>query len=302
MTSPTGCQYWTEWMKGIRLSYHHSLTPMRTACCLLLVLGMVVGNGSVAAQSADFSALSAMTEGHGENSPLEEESLQGGEPPRDASLFYVVGEETTLYNKADSTAPVAQLPVRTPVHRLDCSEAWCQVRTEEGRTGYVSASSLSNVWIRVSKEERHLYLYRGPELVEVVKADVGYNAFSDKERRGSEVLRDHWRTPEGTFYVIRKNPDSQFYKALVLNYPTVRDAERGVEQGLISQEEYAAISRAQKQFRLPPMNTDLGGWIEIHGDGTGSAITWTQGCVAVSNQDMNELWPTVRVGTPVLIE
>ncbi len=275
---------------------------MRTACCLLLVLGMVAGEAPVAAQPTDVSELSTMAEARAEKPSIEEGSLQGGGAPQDASLFYVVGEEATLYNKTDSTAPVAQLPLRTPVHRRDCSEAWCQVRTDDGRTGYVSASSLSNVWIRVSKEERHLYLYRGPELVDVVKADVGYNAFSDKERRGSEVLRDHWRTPEGVFYVIRKNPDSQFYKALVLNYPTVRDAERGVEQGLISQKEYTAISQAQKQFRLPPMNTDLGGWIEIHGDGTGSAITWTQGCVAVSNQDMNELWPTVQVGTPVLIE
>jgi hypothetical protein len=50
------------------------------------------------------------------------------------------------------------------------------------------------------------------------------------------------------------------------------------------------------------MDTDLGGWIEIHGDGTGSATTWTQGCVAVRNGAMDVLWEQVRVGTPVLIE
>jgi hypothetical protein len=50
------------------------------------------------------------------------------------------------------------------------------------------------------------------------------------------------------------------------------------------------------------MGTDLGGWIEIHGDGTGAATAWTQGCVAVRNGAMDVLWDQVRVGTPVLIE
>jgi L,D-peptidoglycan transpeptidase YkuD (ErfK/YbiS/YcfS/YnhG family) len=50
------------------------------------------------------------------------------------------------------------------------------------------------------------------------------------------------------------------------------------------------------------MNTPLGGWIEIHGEGTGASTNWTQGCVAVENRVMNELWTQVSVGTPVLIE
>lgn len=275
---------------------------MRSACCIFLFVGLVGGALPVSAQLPPSPELTWAVNSEPETTSGQDLSLQGRETPRDASLFYVVGERATLYNKADSTAPVKRLSLRTPLYRLSCTGPWCQVRTEGGRMGYVPASVLSNVWIRISKQERNLYLYRGPELVEVYEADVGYNDFSDKERRGSKAMRDHWRTPEGVFYVARKNPDSQFYKALVLNYPTVDDAKHGLEEGLISQEEFDAISRAQAQFRLPPMNTDLGGWIEIHGDGTGSSITWTQGCVAVHNQDMNALWPTVQVGTPVLIE
>lgn len=222
--------------------------------------------------------------------------------PEDAALVHVVGEDATLYNQANEKAPVRRLPVRTPLHRLRCEDQWCRVRTEGGRTGYVPDDAVSNVWIRVSKEERRVYLYRGPVLEETFRADVGYNTFADKKRRGSRILRDHWRTPEGVLYVVRKNPSSSFYKALVLNYPTVDDAERGLERDLISEAEYEAIVEAQRQFRMPPMDTDLGGWIEIHGEGSGAATTWTQGCVAVSNDIVDRLWSTVEVGTPVLIE
>ncbi len=221
---------------------------------------------------------------------------------RKTSLFYVAGGSTTLHNLPDTDAPVDQLSMRTPVTRLGCSGERCRVRTEEGRVGYVSAAALSNAWIRVSKSERRVYLYRGIKLVSTFDADMAYNSFADKKRNGAKERPDHWRTPEGTFYVVHKNSDSRFYKALVLNYPKVEDARRGLETGLISRSQYEAIKRAQEEFRMPPMDTDLGGWIEIHGDGTGDATAWTQGCVAVRNPAMDMLWTQVRVGTPVLVE
>ena len=132
--------------------------------------------------------------------------------------------------------------------------------------------------------------------------DFGYNAYSDKVKRGSEGERDHWRTPEGVFYVVRKNPNSQFYRAFLLNYPNVEDAQRGLQDGLISQVEHDAIMAAEQRGLPPPMNTILGGMIEIHGGGTGLNTNWTQGCVAVRNQDMDALWAWVKEGTPVVIE
>lgn len=226
----------------------------------------------------------------------------GDEAITDRQLFYVAGETTMLYNTADSTRPVRRMEIRTPVHRLTCRDDWCRVRAEDGKRGYVPETAISNIWIRASKADRRVYLYRGPHLLATFKADFGYNAFSDKERRGSERLRDHWRTPEGLFYVVRRNPNSQFHKALVLNYPTASDARRGYESRLISRAERDAIIRAEDDLRMPPMNTELGGWVEIHGDGTGAATNWTQGCVALANADMNRLWWWAQVGTPVLVE
>ena len=274
---------------------------MRTTGVLLLLVSLLSGGVPSAAQSsrspdADWNDTAP--------APAERESrsLQRAAPPANPALAHIVGGSTTLYNRSDSTAPVAHLPVRTPLRRLDCGDSWCHVRTEQGRSGFVPAPAVSNVWLHISKADRRLSVYRGPRLIDVYEIDVGYNTFADKKRKGSPERRDHWRTPEGPFYVVNKKPQSEFYKALVLNYPTTADAERGLEQGLISKRQYDAIVRAQEQRRMPPMNTKLGGWIEIHGDGTGGATNWTQGCVAVRNTVMNELWVDVEVGTPVLIE
>lgn len=274
---------------------------MRTVGWCLLLLGLVGLASPAPAQltsptPAEWSGLTAPLDSAASTAPSRRAA------PADAALHHVVGRKATLYNHSDSTAPVGTLPARTPLHRLGCSGAWCRVRTDAGRVGYVPAAAISDVWIRVSKAERRLYLYRGPRLVDVYNIDIGYNTFADKKRKGSPDKRDHWRTPEGTFYVVGKKPRSEFYKALLLNYPTTADADRGLEQGLISRNEYEAIVQAQKQRRQPPMDTALGGWIEIHGEGTGGATNWTQGCVAVQNRVMNELWVDVEVGTPVLIE
>lgn len=211
-------------------------------------------------------------------------------------------KDVTLYRSADSLRPVTRLPFRTTVFREEQEGAWTHVRTSEGEEGYVYGAVLSNTWVRVSKRSKMLYLYQGGSLVASFPADFGYNPLSDKEQRGSTAVRDHWRTPEGTFFVIDRNPESSFYRAFVLNYPTAEDARRGLEKGLVSKREHDAIVAAERDFRRPPMNTALGGMIEIHGHGTGSGVNWTQGCVAVRNAHMDDLWSYVQIGTPVVIE
>lgn len=217
-------------------------------------------------------------------------------------IYYPVTRDAMLYKSADTSDPYAKLSYREPIYVLDDQGRWLFAKTDGGAQGYVRRSDVSNVWIRVSKASKTLYVYRGTKLLHKFAADFGYNAFSDKERRGSSRDPDHWRTPEGVFYVINKNPNSQFYKALVLNYPTAEDAERGRRTNLISEREYRAIVRAEEEFKVPPMNTALGGFIEIHGRGTGAGVNWTQGCVALHDEHLDELWKLAKVGTPVLIE
>ncbi len=217
-------------------------------------------------------------------------------------LYYSVERPAMVYRSPDSSKTYFELKFREPVKLLEKDGWWSKIKTEDGSVGYVNSSAISNVWIRISKRKKSVYVYRGTELIKRYVADFGNNVVSDKIQRGDLRSPDDWRTPEGTFFVVSKNPSSKFYKALVLNYPTAEDARRGFRQGLISQQEYQAIVKAEESASMPPMNTMLGGWIEIHGDGTGGGTNWTQGCIAIENEKMDELWPIVKVGTPVLTE
>lgn len=220
----------------------------------------------------------------------------------DGRPFYVVAENPVVYGTADSNRRVAELAFRDEVTVVAERSSFYRIRTGEGATGFVRRSALSNVWVRVSKSNGTVYLYRGAELEASLPADFGYNREDDKVRRGSPEEPDHWRTPEGRFLITDKNENGRFYRALVLNYPTAEDAERGYRSGLISRAERAEIVRASMRHETPPMDTELGGWIEIHGEGTGGEVDWTEGCVALQNQHLDWIWEVVSVGTPVVIE
>ena len=222
--------------------------------------------------------------------------------PVDGSLHYSVRQGSTVFQVSDSTRPYLRLAMQEPVEVLENGGAWARIRTHDGAQGLVRAGDLSNVWIRISKSRQSVLVYRGNELVERIPADLGHNFFADKERRGAAGDPDHWRTPEGIFYVVHKNDRSQFHRALVLNYPNAEDAERGLRDSLITEKQYRAILEADRSFSMPPMGTALGGWIEVHGRGTGQRANWTQGCVAIPDVAIDRIWDWVHVGTPVLID
>ena len=253
----------TNWL-NIRMSR----SPLLLATCFLLIFGH-----SASAQSVN-----------------------------DNQLYYSVERDAAVFKDPDTKQAVGTLSFREPVQLIDRDGWWSLIEREDGSAGYVESSAISNIWIRISKRKKSVYVYRGTRLIKRFVADFGNNVSSDKVQRGDVRSPDDWRTPEGTFFVVAKNPNSKFYKALVLNYPTAEDARRGFKQGLISQREYNAIVKAEENATMPPMNTMLGGWIEIHGDGTGGGTNWTQGCIAIENDKMDELWPLIKVGTPVLTE
>ena len=130
-------------------------------------------------------------------------------------------------------------------------------------------------------------------LVRSFRMVLGFSPELDKELEGDG------RTPEGEFYVFTKNPKSRFHLSLGLSYPAPDDAERGLPAGMISQEEHAAILKAANEKGMPPQKTALGGEIYIHGGGT--ANDWTDGCIALDNDEMTELFEAVPVGTKVKI-
>lgn len=162
----------------------------------------------------------------------------------------------------------------------------------EAGPGAAYKPSVNGINIYVSKMENQVTLNRYSAAIGTWPAKLGrQSATGDKVQQGDEI------TPSGKFYVCLMNDQSQYYRALGLSYPNIEDAERGLKDGLINQEQYQAIVDANKAGEKPPWDTPLGGAIEIHGEQGGG----TAGCIAVTNDVMDTLWQYCKVGVPVTI-
>jgi murein L,D-transpeptidase YafK len=136
-------------------------------------------------------------------------------------------------------------------------------------------------WVVVYKHERKLVLLSQGKEVRTYKVALGGQPTGPKTRHG-----DH-RTPEGSYILDSRNPNSHFYKAFHISYPNAKD-----------------LAAAKKSDVSP------GGDIMLHGlpkeyAWVGKAHVlhdWTDGCIAVTNEEMDELWKLVRVGTPIEIK
>ena len=155
------------------------------------------------------------------------------------------------------------------------------------------ALPMENPNIVIKKKKRLLQIFDGDRLVREYKMVLGFSAKGDKQIEGDG------RTPEGEFYVFTKNSESKFYLSLGLSYPNIENAKRGLEDKIISPEEYDAIEKAINEKQKPPQKTRLGGEIYIHGGGT--ETDWTNGCVAVRNEEMKEIFDAIPVGARVRI-
>ena len=221
--------------------------------------------------------------------------------PETAPAYYVVEHRAALREAPDGRI-LSRLPLRSGLRVMEAREdGWMRVLHGETE-GWMREGEVSNLWVRVSKGERTVYVYRGAELWRTMPADVSATPEGDKIRRAARTETEEHKIPEGTFFVTRRHENSDYYLAFVLSYPTPVHALRGLEDGLISQGQYEAIVSAHRTFREPPQNTRLGGLIEIHGDGSGRRRAWTRGCVALRNVHMDDLWAVLHVGTPVVIE
>jgi len=142
------------------------------------------------------------------------------------------------------------------------------------------------VAIIVDKTAHRLHLVQNGKITKTYACDLGYSSASEKRLSGDGA------TPEGMYKVTEVRHHSQYYKALLLNYPNDSDRER--------------FRQNQREGNIP-RRARIGGLIEIHGEG-GLGKDWTEGCVAVTNKQMDELmrhafkgmWVTiVRMTEPV---
>jgi murein L,D-transpeptidase YafK len=156
--------------------------------------------------------------------------------------------------------------------------------SSEGRPVHLFSGPLSGVIlvdrIIVYKNKRILILFYEGRPIRFYRVALGRHPVGPKKQEGD------MRTPEGEYIIDFKNPNSIYYKALHISYPNEED-----------------VRRAKK------LNVSPGGGIEIHGlkqevalmGPTHSFYDWTRGCIALSDEEMDEIWKLVPVGTPIEI-
>lgn len=159
----------------------------------------------------------------------------------------------------------------------------------------------NEVWVRIDLEGREMSVYRG--LVEIEGFD--YLAFGASGFQGLR-LQGSWMTPTGEFRVDRINANSKFRRFYGINYPNKVVADKALEEGLITPSERRHIYDYINRNGMAPADTPLGGYIGIHGLGRSDPLVhqtfdWTQGCVAVSNDEIMALSRYLKIGTRVVI-
>lgn len=145
-------------------------------------------------------------------------------------------------------------------------------------TSVLSAQKAESVL--VNKGEKKLYLLADGKPFRSYHVVFGGNPVGHKQQEGDE------RTPEGKYLLDYKKSDSSFYKAIHISYPNQTDTENARKLGVAP-----------------------GGLIMIHGQRNGFGwlspisqfFNWTNGCIAVTNAEMDEIWEAVDPGTPIEI-
>jgi len=157
------------------------------------------------------------------------------------------------------------------------------------------------IWVEVDTQRNQLTVFNGNATIKRFKGiAIGRGGASEVHHKGDGS------TPKGRFKVSWVNEDSPFRRFFGLNYPNRAHADSAYKQGFISKRQHRAILSALAQGMAPPSNTTLGGRIGIHGLGNAdptfhARFNWTQGCVALTNRQIDELTQWLTIGTPVVI-
>ncbi len=147
--------------------------------------------------------------------------------------------------------------------------------------GSAYATFLEVDYILVEKKQRALSVYHNGKKIKQYKVALGFSPVGHKEQEGDG------KTPEGKYFISHKNSKSTYHLSLAISYPSKQDRVAAAKKGV-----------------------SPGGNIMIHGIkkkysniGTAHCLwDWTLGCIAVTNEEIEELFKATKVGTPVIIK
>ena len=134
--------------------------------------------------------------------------------------------------------------------------------------------------IVILKKDHHLELFAKGKLIRTYKVALGQGGLAPKQKEGDA------RTPEGHYIIDSRNAASAYHKALHISYPNAEDRKRAAKLGV-------SPGGAVMIHGLPNGK----GWV-----GAGHRLyDWTLGCIAVTDEEIDEIWKLVPVSTPVEI-
>jgi len=135
--------------------------------------------------------------------------------------------------------------------------------------------------IVVSKTDRKMWLFGGREVLKTYDVELGFTAKGHKQFEGDG------KTPEGLYYIDRRNPNSSFHLSLGISYPNAADRAFAAKHG----------KSPGGDIFIHGQPNELG-WIRKRRLGN----DWTAGCISVKNKEMERIYAMVRDGTPITIK
>ncbi|MEH6543591.1 MAG: L,D-transpeptidase [Porticoccaceae bacterium] len=170
------------------------------------------------------------------------------------------------------------------------------------QSGFSGDSTAASTWVLIDTHHATLTVMRNDEAV------AHFNNISIGRRGAASIhMQGDDTTPLGTFRIISRNTASPYKLFFGLDYPTPAHAELALKNGKIEAEHHRLILSAHARNQIPPSSTPLGGAIGIHGIGAGSLsvhhqYNWTNGCIALDNQQIQEFARWVTTGVYVNIQ
>ncbi len=165
----------------------------------------------------------------------------------------------------------------------------------------VMATPTADVWLAVDTDKLNLAIMQGDTQLKVFEnIAIGSNGPTLTKHRGDAT------TPLGEFTITQVRRSDRFKLFMALSYPNRDHTERAFQDQRIDAKEYKTLRYDLEQGRPPSQNTSLGGQLGIHGVGRGDmkvheSVNWTDGCIALTNEQLLELAPWVVVGTRVVV-
>jgi len=223
------------------------------------------------------------------------------EPKREYALESIVQQAPKIEEKTVPAVPLEEaiLEIQTikgtipsQIERIDTltipkSIIDVELQKYNNQVSYALKKSKKEKVILINKLECTLELLENEKVIKRYDIGLGPNYLEDKQMEGDG------KTPEGIYSIDFKlgEGNSTFYKAMHINYPTKKDKDE---------------FKINKKSGLIPKDAKIGRDIEIHGHGSGKkgnceGFNWTEGCIALSDSDIDTIYNMTRTGTPVVI-